>query len=94
MTTQESKEAPKKIRHPFNGWAIRIRRRAGFGWGEPCLAGDGLFAWVSRPIHNVTPIPVAIFNTFTDANRQALKVRSRKLSARPVFVTVEVEATL
>ena len=76
----------------FQSWAVRLRRRDGFGWARPTLAAEGLFAWYNeRRIEDEMPSSVALFGSRRDAQRSALKVRSRRLSAMPVPVDVAVK---
>lgn len=80
------------MRADFRAWGVQIRPRDGFGWGEPSLAHAALFAWHESELGILhEPIEMALYPSHAAAQRAALIVRSRKLSAMPVSVRVNVE---
>lgn len=83
---------PSRGTQASSAWAVRVRRREGFGWAEPRLAGEGLFGWVAKlsPESKAGPAPIALFSTRKAAESLAGRIRSVNLSARPVQVDVEV----
>lgn len=79
------------------GWAIRLRDRAGFGWGPPRLAPQAYFAWhdvdcADLALDELAPrvLGVAVYPSWSAAERRAAVCRSRSLSARPVAVWIRI----